>query len=156
MWEVGGIWRNHVTNPTKKCQKTESWENDKCFYSGSDRKVPTQAHQPIVLIKQLYNGSTFLLSKYSEVNHHPSLSLSLFLERERGNITLDDKMGHFLSQVVRTMNLSVQPIDLSAWPKWSTKLLPMHRSIWISWWCDGIALGQIGLSWRPAKPNCGE
>ena len=48
--KVGGICRNHVTNPTKKCQKTESWENDKCFYSGSDRKVPTQAHQPIVLI----------------------------------------------------------------------------------------------------------
>ena len=101
--------------------------------------MPTQAHQPIVLIKQLYNGSTFLLSKYSEVNHHPSLSLSFFFFfwRERGNITLDDKMGHFLSQVVRTMNLSVQPIDLSAWPKCSTKLLPMHRSIWISlmmWW----------------------
>lgn len=114
-----------------------------CFCSGSDRKVPTQAYQPIVLIKQLYSGSTFLLTKYSEVNHHTSLSLFVvffFLkkkilerERERGNITIDDKMGHFLSQVAQTMNLGVQPIHHNAWPKCSTKFLPMHKSIRINW-----------------------
>ena len=65
---VGGICRYqsyYVTNPTppKKCQNCVR-RNDKVFSSGSDRKMPTQAHQ-LILIKQLYRGSTaFLMSKY--------------------------------------------------------------------------------------------
>ncbi len=66
-WSVEYVDTNHTMLPTpphQRSAKTVSGEMIKVFSSGSDRKMPTQAHQ-IILIKQLYRGSTaFLMSKY--------------------------------------------------------------------------------------------